>query len=81
MSLAVAGDRLPSGITEAAQAGNSMAYKRPPLITPPILTAGHAVFLACQQQLHRQSIEVANADAEAITDIMNFDRKFQQNLA
>jgi hypothetical protein len=81
MSLAVAGNRLPSGITESAQAGISMAYKRPPLITPPILTAGQALFLACQQQLHRQLIEVANTDAKAIADIMNFDRKFQQDLA
>jgi hypothetical protein len=58
-----------------------MPYRKPPLITPPILTAGQALFLASQQQLHRQSIEETNADAELFAHIMDFDGKFQQNLA
>jgi hypothetical protein len=58
-----------------------MPYRKPPLITPPTLTAGQALFLASQQQLHRQSIEEPDADAEPFAHIMDFDGEFQQNLA
>jgi len=58
-----------------------MPYKRPEPIIPPILTAGQALFLASQRQLHRQSIEEPDADAEPFAHIMDFNGEFQQNLA
>jgi hypothetical protein len=58
-----------------------MPYKKPKPISPPILTAGQALFLACQAQLHRQSVEAANTDAEAISHVMNSDREFEQDFA
>ena len=57
-----------------------MRYRKRGPIKPPILTAGQALFEACQKQIQRQSIEVANADAKALAKIMNLNGEFQENL-